>query len=148
MDTENQKARQELQLYSFYFERYVNNDVAIQSIQKIIKALKEEQKDIAINLALSLTQLEFLLEACLTLRSAKRILKWSYAYGFYLKNDLQRNVYEIILEKMDMHSSTLHVLMEKKYHEAKANIGDFTNFKQQVLSTTYLCKSVTSYRLE
>ena len=59
------------------------------------------------------------------LRNSKRILKWSYGYGFYLNNDLQRNLYEIIQEKLDMYSSELHVLLEKKYEEAKNDISDF-----------------------
>lgn len=145
MDDSNQKERAELQKYAFYYERYLNNDVAIKSIDKILKALKTEQKDVAITLMLSLTQMEFLIEACLVLRSSKRILKWSYAYGFYLNNDLQRNLYEIIQENLDKYSSELHVLLEKKYLESKNNIGDFTKFKDLVLSSVYKCDQVPIY---
>ena len=91
---------------------------------------------------MSLTQLEFLHEACQVLRNSKRILKWSYGYGFYLENDLQRNLYEIIQEKLDMYSSELHVLLEKEYEKAKENIGEFTKFKDKVLASVYKCKQV------
>jgi len=148
MDDDTQKERTELQRYAFYYERYHNNDVAIKSVETILKTLKAEQKDVAINLMLSLTQMEFLIDACHTLRNSKRILKWSYAYGFYLSNDLQRNLYEIIQEKLDMYSSELHVLLEKKYEDAKNNIGDFTKFKDLVLSAVYKCKSSSQAFIE
>ena len=123
----------------------MNNNIAIQSVNKIMKALKQEEKDLAINLMLTLTQLEFLREACQVLRNSKRILKWSYAYGFYLSNELQRNLYEIIQEKLDMYSSELHVLLEKKYEETKKSLGEFTQFKEAVQSSIFKCKCVKKF---
>ena len=110
-----------------------------------MQSLKKEEKDLAINLMLTLTQLEFLKDACQVLRNSKRILKWSYGYGFYLNNELQRNLYEIIQEKLDMYSSELHVLLEKRYEEAKTNIGDFTSFKEAVQASVYKCRSVRDF---
>ena len=123
----------------------MNNHLAIQSANKIMKAIKKEEKDIALNLMLTLNGLEFLREACQVLRNSKRILKWSYGYGFYLDNDLQRNMYEIIQEKLDMYSSELHVLLENKYEECKTNIKDFTAFKENVQASIYKCKSVNYF---
>jgi ariadne-1 len=148
MTNSEQDKRQELQKYVFYYERYMNNNMAIESANKIMRNLKKEQKEIAINLSLTLTQLEFLENGCQVLRNAKRTLKWSYAYGFYLSNDLQRNLYEIIQEKMDMYSSELHVLMEKDYETAKTNIGDFTKFKDKVLSAMFKCRQSCDAFLE
>lgn len=142
MDEESNKQRSELQKFAFYYERFGNNNIAIQHINKIMKAIQQEQKDIAINLILTLSQLEFLNEACQVLRNSKRILKWSYAYGYYLTNDLQRNLYEIIQENLDMYSSELHVLLEKKYEEAKMSIGEFTTFRQAVQSSVFKSKQV------
>lgn len=96
MDEDINKERTDLQKYAFYYERYFNNEIAIRSIAKLMRTINEEQKELATDLGLSLTQMEFLINSCLTLRNSKRILKWSYAYGFYLDNDLQRNLYEII----------------------------------------------------
>jgi len=148
LNNSEQGKREELQKYVFYYERYMNNDMAIESANKIMKNIKREQKEIAINLALTLTQLEFLENGCQVLRNAKRTLKWSYAYGFYLNNELQRNLYEIIQEKMDMYSSELHVLMEKDYETAKTNIGDFTKFKDKVLSSMFKCRQSSDAFLE
>jgi len=148
LDDDKNKERQELQKYAFYYERFMNNNIAIQSVNKIMKAIRKEEKDLALNLMLTLTQLEFLREACQVLRNSKRILKWSYGYGFYLNNELQRNLYEIIQEKLDMYSSELHVLLEKKYEECKMNIGDFTSFKENVQASVYKCKSSSEAFLE
>jgi len=145
MDCEKQEERKDLQKYVFYYERYLNNSMAIESANKIRKAIKNEEKDLAINLALTLTQLEFLEQGCQILRNVKRTLRWSYAYGFYLNNDLQRNLYEIIQEKMDMYSSELHVMLEKDYEKAKTNIGDFTKFKDRVMASVFKCKQVHYY---
>jgi len=148
MDDEMNKERKDLQKYAWYYERYFNNEVAIKSIAKILKGVKEEQKSLAIELVLSLTQMEFLIDACYVLRNSKRILKWSYAYGFYLENDLQRNLYEIIQEKLDQYSGELHVLLEKDYETAKKEIGSFTKFKDKVLSSVYKCKQSSQTFLE
>lgn len=111
------------------------------SADKIMGNLKKEQKDLALSLNLTLTQLEYLLEACQILKNGKRILKWSYAYGFYLENDLQRNLYEIIQENLDISSGELHVLLETKYEQAKKNISEFTDFKSKVLAAVYKTKT-------
>jgi ariadne-1 len=148
MDDEINSERSNLQKYAFYYERYYNNEIAIRSVAKLIKGIQEEQKDLAIDLVLSLTQLEFLIEACHVLRNSKRILKWSYAYGFYLENPLQRNLYEIIQENIDIYSGELHVLLEKTYEHAKKNIGDFTKFKDKVLGTMYKCRQSSTAFLE
>ena len=142
MDSEKSQQRQELQKYAFYYERFMNNKIAVDSANKIMKGIKAEEKEIAISLMLTLTQLEFLKEACQVLRNSKRALKWSYAYGFYLNNDLQRNLYEIIQEKLDMYSSELHVMLEKKYEESKHSISDFTVFKTSVQASVFKCKQV------
>jgi len=145
MDSEKQDERKDLQKYVFYYERYLNNNMGIESANKIRKAIKNEEKELAISLALTLTQLEFLEQGCQILRNVKRTLKWSYAYGFYLNNDLQRNLYEIIQEKMDMYSSELHVMLEKDYEKAKNNIGDFTKFKDRVMSSVFKCRQVRQF---
>ena len=148
MNEDEQKKRGELQKYAFYYERYMNNAQAIESVNKLMKGLKAEEKDLSYSLSLTLTQLEFLQNACQVLRNAKRTLKWSYAYGFHLDNDLQRNLYEIIQEKMDMYSSELHVLLEKEYPVAKANITDFTIFKEKIMVAVFKCKQSSETFLE
>jgi ariadne-1 len=142
MESEKQKERIALQEYAFFYERYQNNNLAMKSANQILSQMKAEEKPLAIKLALSLIQLEFLTEACHVLRMSKRVLKWSYAYGFYLKNDLQKNIYAIIQEKLDMYSSELHVLLEKNYQQDKEDIGKFTVFKEKVLSAMFKCKRV------
>jgi hypothetical protein len=99
-------------------------------------------KDLAISLQLTLLQLEFLEKACLVLSTCKRILKWSFVYGYYIQDPLQRNLYEIIQEKIDTFSQNLHILLEKKYDEAKKDIVDFTKFKDAVVTEVYKCEQV------
>jgi ariadne-1 len=137
MDDEKSRERSALQKYAFYFERYQNNHIAMNSANKMMKEISHNQKDLAISLGLTLTQLEFTLNACKILIKAKRILKWSYAYGYYIENDLQRNLYEIIQQQLDIFSGELHVLMEKDFENDKKEIGSFTNFKDKVLSAMH-----------
>lgn len=122
--------------------------MAIKSAQKILKHIQANQKDVAHGLLLTLTQLEFLEEACRTLINVKRTLKWSYTYGFHLTDALQRNLYEIIQQNMDMYSSELHVFLEKDYEDARKNIGDFTKLKDKILSAVYKCKQSQEAFLE
>lgn len=148
MNDDEQKKRGDLQRYAFYFERYLNNAQAIESVNKLMKNLKAEEKDLSFHLSLTLTQLEFLQNACQILRNAKRTIKWSYAYGFHLDNALQRNLYEIIQEKMDMYSSELHVLLEKDYPVAKETITTFTVFKEKIMAAVFKCKQSAETFLE
>jgi len=49
-------------------------------------------------------------------------------------------LYEIIQEKLDQYSSSLHVMLEKDFEEAKKNITDFTKFKEALLAESFKTK--------
>jgi ariadne-1 len=139
------KLQSDLEKYGWYYERYKNNEQAMMSAEKIRLKFKEEMKTVAIGLQLTLMQLEFLERACFVLTNCKRILKWSFVYGYYIQDPLQRNLYEIIQEKIDMFSSNLHVLLEKKYDTVKDEIVDFTKFKDQVVAEVFKCETVSFF---
>ncbi len=86
------EAKKELEKYGFYWERYKNNENASKHAKNIRTDIMKEEKDVAIHLKLSLTQLEFLEKACDTLNACKTLLKWSLAYGYFLEDQLQSNM--------------------------------------------------------
>lgn len=61
------------------------------------------------------------------------MLKWSYAYGFFVKNDEDKNLYEFLQENLEKNCEGLHELIEKPLDEyLDENCTDkkaFYNFK-------------------
>ncbi len=81
------EAKNELNKYMFYFERYNNHDKAekhARTLQPVIKAKIVLLHDIK---KYPLMELEFLEEAVNEVIRCRQVLKYTYAYGYFLKND-------------------------------------------------------------
>lgn len=81
------EAKNELNKYMFYFERYNNHDKAekhARTLRPVIKAKIVLLHDIK---KYPLMELEFLEEAVNEVIRCRQVLKYTYAYGYFLKND-------------------------------------------------------------
>ena len=68
-----------------------------------------------------MSDLKFIPDACLTVIQCRNVLKWTYAYGFYLYNDGEdsesdhkhKNTFEFWQAELQRHCDHLHHLVEK-----------------------------------
>jgi ariadne-1 len=81
-----QDAKNELNKYMFYFERYNNHDKAekhARNLRPVIKAKINLLHDVK---KYPLKELEFLEEAVNEVIRCRQVLKFTYVYGYYLTN--------------------------------------------------------------
>jgi len=86
LNEENKRssAKNELDKYMFYFERYNNHDKAekhARTLKPVIKAKIQLLHDIK---KYPLQELEFLDEAIAEVIRCRQVLKYTYVYGFFL----------------------------------------------------------------
>ncbi len=89
-ETKIAEAKNELNKYMFYFERYNNHDKAekhARSLRPVIKTKIVLLHDIK---KYPLQELEFLEEAVNEVIRCRQVLKYTYAYGYFLKNDKEQ----------------------------------------------------------
>jgi len=145
MEKKKEEAKTELAKYTFYFERYNNHDKAMKIA---IKQLGEVDAKMALlNKArnIPLMELQFLKEAAIALISVRRVLKNSYAYGYYATNPNEKVIFEDLQGSLENNCDQLHRLLERDINiYAKESIVDdspFFNYKSELVNYFEITKN-------
>lgn len=110
-------AKHSLERYTHYYERWVTNE---QSRVKALDSLQEMQKTkieaLSNKQSQPVSQLKFVLEACMQVVQCRRVLKWTYAYGYYLPetDPAKRNFFEYLQGEAENGLERLHKCAEKE----------------------------------
>ena len=117
MEEKQRNAKTELAKYTFYYERYNNHDKAMKIA---VKELGEvDSKILLLNKTKSypLIELQFLKNAATSMISVRRVLKNSYAYGYYIVEQKEKNLFEDLQGNLENNCDRLHQLLEKDLSE-------------------------------
>ena len=89
------KIKQQLKRYDFYFSRYIDNKKAVDIVDKKLRKDIEEKVSILFTLKnLSILELQFIPDAVETVINGKRLLKNTYAFGYYMKDNDKKDYFE------------------------------------------------------
>ncbi|CAM6106301.1 unnamed protein product [Calypogeia fissa] len=109
-------AKNSLERYTHYYERWATNESSrakalsdLQQMQAVqIEKLSDKQCQ-------PVSQLKFVNEAWLQIVECRRVLKWTYAYGYYLPDNdhLKRQFFEYVQGEAEAHLERLHQCAEK-----------------------------------
>lgn len=136
-------AKNSLERYTHYYERWASNE---QSKAKALSDLRQMQasqlEKLSDRQSLPVSQLKFISEAWLQVVECRRVLKWTYAYGFYLPDDdlAKKHFFEYLQGEAEAGLERLHQCAEK---DIKAHLdGDapqeasFTEFRTKLAGLT------------
>lgn len=137
-----QMAMKSLERYTHYYERWAANH---KSLKKSVLDLHEMQN---VNLdkllakhAQTSSQLGFVLEAWMQIVECRRVLKWTYAYGYYLSEDevAKTKLFEYLQGEAEIALEKLHHCAEKELtiylHEGTT--GEFNDtFRSKLANLT------------
>ncbi|XP_016451950.1 putative E3 ubiquitin-protein ligase ARI8 [Nicotiana tabacum] len=85
---EVKEAKKNILRYTHYYERWVSNEKSKQQALKDLNEMRNEGvKKLSELHSLPETELEFIIQAWQQIVECRRVLKWSYAYGFYLPEE-------------------------------------------------------------
>jgi len=130
------KSRASLERYLHYFTRYDNHNNSAKLEQELYQKIEKKMEVMQKTTNLSWIEVQFLKKAAQTLFRCRMILKWTYAFAFYLQRDNHTAIFEDNQRDLEMAVEHLSGLLEKDIA-----IDTIPELKQQVLDKTVYVSS-------
>ncbi|KAI4302072.1 hypothetical protein L6164_035289 [Bauhinia variegata] len=140
-------AKNSLERYTHYYERWATNQSsrqkALADLQQMQSVHLEKLSDIHCQPE---SQLKFITEAWLQIVECRRVLKWTYAYGFYLPEHehAKRQFFEYLQGEAESGLERLHQCAEKElqvYLNAEGSSKDFNDFRTKLAGLTCVTRN-------
>ncbi|XP_048599430.1 probable E3 ubiquitin-protein ligase ARI5 isoform X2 [Brassica napus] len=90
------------------------------------------------------SQLKFISEAWLQIIECRRVLKWTYAYGYYLPDHDKKQFFEYLQGEAESGLERLHKCVEKElevFLNAEGPSDDFNHFRTKLTGLTSITKT-------
>ncbi|KAF9612154.1 hypothetical protein IFM89_038342 [Coptis chinensis] len=135
-------AKSIIEKYTHYYERWKAND---KSMKKAVADLRKMETmhmgKLCDGQGESALQVKFITEAWLQIIECRRVLKWTYAYGYYLpeRENTKRQLFEYLQGEAESWLERLHECTEKdlqKYLTAMEPSKEFTEFRVKLSGLT------------
>nr|GEY92115.1 probable E3 ubiquitin-protein ligase ARI8 [Tanacetum cinerariifolium] len=149
-DTEKRRemAKNSLERYTHYYERWATNQSsrqkALADLQQMQNVHLEKLSDIQCQPE---SQLKFITEAWLQIVECRRVLKWTYAYGYYLpeQEHAKRQFFEYLQGEAESGLERLHQCAEKELqgylNVDKGPSKDFNEFRMKLAGLTSVTRN-------
>ncbi|KAJ6866131.1 E3 ubiquitin-protein ligase ARI7 isoform X1 [Populus alba x Populus x berolinensis] len=143
-------AKNSLERYTHYYERWASNQLsrqkALADLHQMQTVHLEKLSDIHCTPE---SQLKFITEAWLQIVECRRVLKWTYAYGFYLPEHEhgKRQFFEYLQGEAESGLERLHQCAEKELQQFLAADGpskEFDEFRTKLAGLTRYCCKLSS----
>ncbi|KAG5530865.1 hypothetical protein RHGRI_025726 [Rhododendron griersonianum] len=146
-ETERTKAKKSIKRYAHYYERWATNH---SSRQKALASLHQMQtvnlKKLSVKQSQPESQLKFITEAWLQIVECRRVLKWTYAYGYYLPEPehAKRQFFEYLQGEAEAGLERLHQCAET---DVQAYLGpqppptNFNHFRTKLARLTSVTRN-------
>ncbi|CAN1262157.1 Probable E3 ubiquitin-protein ligase ARI8 [Linum perenne] len=140
-------AKNSLERYTHYYERWATNQ---SSRQKAMADLHQTQtvhlEKLSDNQCQPESQLKFITEAWLQIVECRRVLKWTYAYGYYLPEyeHAKRQFFEYLQGEAESGLERLHQCVEKElqvYLNSEGPSKDFNEFRTKLAGLTSVTRN-------
>nr|CAB3481602.1 unnamed protein product [Digitaria exilis]CAB3483687.1 unnamed protein product [Digitaria exilis] len=113
-EARRERAKNSLERYMHYYERWASNQTSRQKAQAdLLKAEKEQLAKLTDMFGIPETQLKFIIEAWSQIIECRRVLKWTYAYGYYLDDRIKSEFFEYLQGEAESGLERLHQCAEK-----------------------------------
>ncbi|KAL6900970.1 hypothetical protein ACP4OV_005646 [Aristida adscensionis] len=113
-ESRRERAKNSLERYMHYYERWASNQTSRQKAQADLqKAEKEQLAKLTDIFGIPETQLKFITEAWSQIIECRRVLKWTYAYGYYLDDRVKCEFFEYLQGEAESGLERLHKCAEK-----------------------------------
>ncbi|XP_061374631.1 probable E3 ubiquitin-protein ligase ARI7 isoform X1 [Gastrolobium bilobum] len=148
-DTERRRemAKNSLERYTHYYERWASNQ---SSRQKALADLHQMQtvhiEQLSDTQCQPESQLKFITEAWLQIVECRRVLKWTYAYGFYLPEHehAKKQFFEYLQGEAESGLERLHQCAEKElqpFLSADGPSKEFNDFRTKLAGLTSVTRN-------
>jgi ariadne-1 len=133
-------AKTELEAYMFYYHRYESHRNAMKIADEQRKEANKKELGLLEKFEVRSADTKFLLEATEQLLRNRRVLQYSYVYGYYLdKKSQEKNLFEYLQEDLEKHTNFLSTLYETPIDKMN-EYQEFMKWKEQVSNYTRITK--------
>lgn len=136
-----------MEKYIYFFERFHNHETGFKVAGELLKKTRSQMEELHDKYQLEHIEVVFLNEAAKILVECKRVLKWSYAFGFYI-DEAHRSLYEFGQKDLERYAEELLESLEIHYKTGireelgKLDLKAFTKYKNEVVSQKDKCQKV------
>jgi len=107
-ETTRQKAKHALDKYIFYFERFMDHDRGMKLTVREENDIESKVQTLHDKHGFEIIELEFLYDALRQVRACRRVLKWTYVYGYYLEEGgTENNLFEYLQKNLEQKNRLL-----------------------------------------
>ncbi|KAJ4914532.1 putative E3 ubiquitin-protein ligase ARI7 [Raphanus sativus] len=138
-------AKNSLERYTHYYERWASNQTSRQkALEDLEKTRLEKLEKLSDIQCTPESQLKFITEAWLQIIECRRVLKWTYAYGYYLPDHDKKQFFEYLQGEAESGLERLHKCVEKELEDfitAEGPSDDFNHFRTKLTGLTSITKT-------
>ncbi|KAM7461496.1 hypothetical protein LguiA_029617 [Lonicera macranthoides] len=138
-------AKNSLERYTHYYERWATNQSSRQKALADLHNMETVQLEkLSEKQSQPESQLKFIIEAWLQIVECRRVLKWTYAYGYYLPEHEQakRQFFEYLQGEAEAGLERLHQCAEKELQPYLQDPSDdFNNFRTKLAGLTSVTRN-------
>ncbi|XP_010473913.1 PREDICTED: probable E3 ubiquitin-protein ligase ARI11 [Camelina sativa] len=146
--TKRKRAKEAINRYHHYYERWeFNQSSRLTAVSDLEKWQSMWLKELSAILGTPETQLQFTVEAWLQIIECRRVLKWAYAFGYYLINHepSKQHFFEYLQGEAESGLDRLHKCAKEELKQFIAKTKDlkkhFMKFQAKLISLTKTTKS-------
>jgi len=140
-DLQRANAKTELDKYMFFYHRYESHHNARKVADQQRTTCAKKEQDVLAKFGVRSADTKFMLECAEQLLMCRRILEFSYVYGYNLlqtKADHERSLFEYLQEDVEKHTNELSEAYEKELKDI-ADYKAFIEWKERVTNLTRVC---------
>uniref|UniRef100_A0A0E0IMA4 RanBP2-type domain-containing protein n=1 Tax=Oryza nivara TaxID=4536 RepID=A0A0E0IMA4_ORYNI len=150
-EARRERAKNSLERYMHYYERWASNQTSRQKAQADLQKVENEDlTKLSDVVGIPETQLKFIPEAWSQIIECRRVLKWTYAYGYYLHNKAKSDFFVYLQGEAESGLERLHKCAEKDMREflptadstqPSLSLQDFGEFRVKLSGLTSVTRN-------
>eukprot|EP00252_Welwitschia_mirabilis_P004874 TRINITY_DN1520_c0_g2_i1.p1 TRINITY_DN1520_c0_g2~~TRINITY_DN1520_c0_g2_i1.p1 ORF type:complete len:587 (+),score=104.40 TRINITY_DN1520_c0_g2_i1:392-2152(+) len=140
-------AKNSLEKYTHYYERWATNELSRAKALSDLRQMQSLQIEVLSDKQCQpVSQLKFVTEAWQQIVECRRVLKWTYAYGYYLPEQQQakRQFFEYLQGEAESGLERLHQCAEKElqiYIDGEGPSKEFNEFRTKLAGLTSVTRN-------
>ncbi|PIN17281.1 putative E3 ubiquitin ligase [Handroanthus impetiginosus] len=144
LEKNRENARKYLERYTHYYERWDANDKAMKRAVTDLSRARNEHVDKLAKVQEDVpAQMEFVIDAWDQIVECRRVLKWTYAYGYYVEQG-KMDFFVYLQGEAEFALERLHHCAEKEmgeYLSAECPSKDFKDFRTKLVDLTTVTRN-------
>ncbi|KAJ0240265.1 E3 ubiquitin-protein ligase ARI11 [Hirschfeldia incana] len=141
-------AKRGIKRFMHYYERWANNQSSrLKAVQDLKKLQAVQLENLSVKYGIPKTQLQFTVDAWLQIIECRRVLKWTYAYGYYLPQEerTKKQFFEYLQGEAEVGLERLHhcAEVELQYFDRETYDSStyFDDFRKRLIGLTTVTKT-------